>query len=75
MANPAPFIETFQLQPDVAYNMRLDGVITLVDAAHVERHLDRKLEEPDAANEAVEQIAYADRILLNKVDLVSTTLV
>ena len=50
--------------------MKLDGVLTLVDAKHVEQHLDE--ERPaDTANESVEQIAFADRIILNKTDLVS----
>ena len=45
------------------------GVVTLVDAKHVGRHLDE--EKPgDAVNEALQQIAYADRIVLNKTDLV-----
>lgn len=50
--------------------MKLDGVLTLVDAKHVEQHLDE--ERPaDIVNESVEQIAFADRIILNKTDLVS----
>ena len=50
--------------------MRLDGIVTLVDAKHIEQHLDE--EKPEGAeNEAVEQVAFADRILLNKTDLVS----
>ena len=49
---------------------RLDGIVTLVDAMHIEQHLDE--EKPEGAeNEAVEQVAFADRLLLNKVDLVS----
>ena len=56
---------------DMQDNIRLDGVVTLVDAKHVEQHLDDKAKNEEAVNEAVEQIAYADRILLNKVDLVS----
>lgn len=49
--------------------MRLDGVVTLVDAKHCELHLDE--EKPEGKiNETVEQIAMADRILLNKIDLV-----
>jgi G3E family GTPase len=53
----------------MADNIRLDGVVTLVDAKHVQRHLDE--EKPgDAVNEALQQIAYADRIVLNKTDLV-----
>ena len=59
---------------DLMDNIRLDGVVTLVDAKHVEQHLDDKEKSEGAVNEAVEQIAYADRILLNKVDLVSPAL-
>ena len=43
--------------------------MTLIDSKHIEQHLDE--EKPEGAeNESVEQIAFADRILLNKVDLV-----
>ena len=44
----------------------MDGVVTVVDAKHVTPHLDEDKGE-GVVNEAVEQIAYADRILLNKV--------
>jgi G3E family GTPase len=51
--------------------MRLDGILTLVDAKHIIQHLDD--EKPEGVeNEAVEQIAFADRILLNKCDLVDS---
>ncbi|KAL4436341.1 hypothetical protein ABPG77_009903 [Micractinium sp. CCAP 211/92] len=69
LAQPAPIIQTFFLDPKVADRMRLDGVVTMVDAKHVVHHLDE--EKPEGVvNEAVEQIAYADRIVLNKTDLV-----
>ncbi|KAL0035658.1 hypothetical protein WJX79_006364 [Trebouxia sp. C0005] len=71
LANPAPIINTLMMHDDMQDNIRLDGVVTLVDAKHVEQHLDDKQRSEGAVNEAVEQIAYADRILLNKVDLVS----
>ena len=49
---------------------RLDGIITVVDAKHIEQHLDE--EKPEGAeNESEEQVAFADRILLNKTDLVA----
>lgn len=73
LANPAPIINTLMAHNDMQENIRLDGVVTLVDAKHVEQHLDDKEMSEEAVNEAVEQIAYADRILLNKVDLVSVT--
>ena len=75
LANPAPIINTLMAHEDMQENIRLDGVVTLVDAKHVEQHLDDEQKQEEAVNEAVEQIAYADRILLNKVDLVSNTLV
>ena len=69
LANPGPIVQTFFLEPEIAEHMRLDGIVTLVDAKHVELHLDEEREE-GRVNESVEQIAFADRIVLNKVDLV-----
>jgi G3E family GTPase len=69
LANPGPIVQTFFLEPDIAEHMRLDGIVTLVDAKHVEMHLD-EVREGDNVNESVEQIAFADRIVLNKTDLV-----
>ena len=71
LANPIPIINTLMAHQDLMDDIRLDGVVTLVDAKHVEQHLDDEEKAEEAVNEAVEQIAYADRILLNKVDLVS----
>jgi len=69
MADPAPVAQTFFLDEDITTFARLDGIVTLVDAKHIEQHLDE--EKPEGAeNEAVEQVAFADRILLNKTDLV-----
>merc|ERR1712032_1344211 len=68
LADPAPVAQTFFADDFVQTNMRLDGILTLVDAKHVVQHLDE--EKPEGVeNEAVEQIAFADRILLNKCDL------
>jgi G3E family GTPase len=70
MADPAPVAQTFFVDPDVAAFARLDGIVTLVDAKHIEQHLDA--EKPEGAeNEAVEQVAFADKMLLNKTDLVT----
>ena len=73
LANPAPIIFSLTAVDQMVHDIRLDGLITLVDAKNVERHLDDKKQAVNAVNEAVAQIAYADRILLNKVDLVSDT--
>ena len=70
LANPAPIIQTFYLEHALLENFRVDGVVTLVDAKHAHLHLDEV--KPDGVvNEALEQIAFADRIVLNKTDLVT----
>lgn len=69
LADPAPVAFTFFSNKWISSNFRLDSIICLVDAQHISRHLD------DASsgdlNEAVNQIAFADIVLLNKIDLVS----
>ncbi|EOD27022.1 hypothetical protein EMIHUDRAFT_54553, partial [Emiliania huxleyi CCMP1516] len=74
MADPAPVAQTFFVDDKARRAFaRLDGIVTLVDAKHIEQHLDE--EKPEGAeNEAVEQVAFADRILLNKTDLVEKRL-
>ena len=70
LADPAPVAQTFFVDDRVVERYKLDGIVTVVDAKHVIQHLDE--EKPDdVENEAVEQIAFADRVLLNKIDLVS----
>merc|ERR1712054_293649 len=69
LADPAPVAQTFFADDYVQSKYRLDGILTLVDAKHIIQHLED--EKPEGVeNEAVEQIAFADRILLNKCDLV-----
>jgi G3E family GTPase len=63
MADPGPVAQTFFVDDDIRASFVLDGIITVVDAKHVELHLDDSAECP-------EQIAFADHIVLNKVDLV-----
>jgi G3E family GTPase len=69
MADPAPVAQTFFMDPSIEDTCRLDAIITVVDAMHIIQHLDA--EKPEGAeNEAVEQLVFADRVLLNKTDLV-----
>ena len=65
MADPGPVAQTFFMDDEMREALSLDGVVTLVDAKHVLLHL-------EDGDEVKEQIAFADVILLNKVDLVST---
>lgn len=68
LADPTPVAATFFMDNDVARQVYLDGIVTLVDAVHIETHLD----DPQLAgmdNQAVDQLIAADRILINKTDL------
>jgi len=70
LADPAPVAQTFFVDDNIRALYKLDGIITVVDAKHALQHLGE--EKPEGVeNEAVEQIAFADRIILNKTDLVS----
>lgn len=64
LADPAPVAQTFFVDEEMAEFYRLDAIVTVVDAKHAEQHL-------DDGHEAQEQVAFADVILLNKVDLVN----
>jgi G3E family GTPase len=63
LADPAPVIQTFFVDDALREQVALDAVVTLVDAKHVAQHWD--------ADEVLEQIAFADIVMLNKTDLVS----
>ena len=65
MADPGPVAQTFLVQEDIQEHYQLDGIITLIDAKHVGQHLD------DETDEVLAQVAFADRMIINKVDLVS----
>lgn len=65
MADPGPVAQTFFMDDELREQLSLDGVVTLVDAKHVLMHI-------EDSDEVKEQIAFADVILLNKIDLVSS---
>ncbi|BGO97219.1 COBW domain containing protein 2 [Rhodotorula toruloides] len=69
LADPAPIIESFWNEPALNLEVGLDAVVAVVDAAGIEKQLQEP--RPDGSyNEAQRQVATADVILLNKVDLV-----
>jgi G3E family GTPase len=64
LADPAPVASTFFAAEEVKAGIRLDAFVTVVDAVNLERNLEQ-------SNEAMEQVAFSDIILINKQDLVS----
>ena len=64
MANPGPVTQTFFMDDGISTYYLLDAVITVVDAKHGHDTLDQ---QPEAQN----QVGFADRILMSKIDLVS----
>ena len=64
LADPGPVVQTFFVDDQLKDKLFVNAVVTLVDAKHVLAHL-------DDGEEAREQIAFADVVLLNKCDLVT----
>jgi len=63
LADPAPVLQTFLADTDLLTRVELESVVTLVDAAHFQRQIGNDI--------AREQIAFADLIVLNKIDLLA----
>lgn len=64
LADPAPVASTFFVADEVKSSIQLDAFVTLVDAVNLEMNLSQ-------STEAVEQIAFSDIVLINKIDLVA----
>ncbi len=64
LADPGPVVQTFFADEEMKEKLFVNAVVTLVDAKHILLHL-------DDSDEAREQIAFADVVLLNKCDLVA----
>jgi G3E family GTPase len=62
LADPGPVVQTFFVDAHLRAKLRLDAIVTLVDARHITQQL-------ASSREAAEQVAFADQIVLNKTDL------
>ncbi len=69
LANPAPIASMCWLDEQLQSSIYLDGIVTVVDAKYVRTQLS-EIKADDTVNECVQQIALADRIIVNKKDLV-----
>jgi G3E family GTPase len=79
MADPGPVASVFWLDDALESRIRLDGVVTCVDAKNILHQLqstssaasfhENDGDGGDGGDEAARQIAYADRIIVNKIDL------
>ncbi|MCY1315171.1 putative GTP-binding protein YjiA [compost metagenome] len=64
LADPAPVASTFFVADEVKSKIRLDAFVTMVDAVNLQMNLDQ-------SPEAVEQVAFSDIVLVNKIDVAS----
>lgn len=62
LASPGPIAQTFLNIPALSPYVRLDGIVTIVDVEHVEKQVTEE-------RVCSEQIALADFIVINKIDL------
>jgi G3E family GTPase len=65
LADPLPVISTIAINSFLAANLRVELVLTIVDAMHAD-------EEESASLDYIRQIENADVVLLSKTDMVST---
>ena len=62
LVDPAPVVQSLLADVMLARHYRLDGIVTVVDAVHGQKTLDQH-------EEAIRQVAMADRLILTKTDL------
>jgi len=70
LADPGPIASTLWLDKQLEATIGLDAIVSVVDAKHILKRLD-EVKPEGTVNEAARQIAFADVLLVNKMDLVS----
>lgn len=70
LANPGPVAAALWTDAELESSICLDAIVTVVDSKNILRHLHEKRKH-GIVNEAQQQVAFADIILINKIDLVN----
>ncbi|CAD5313738.1 unnamed protein product [Arabidopsis thaliana] len=70
LANPAPLASILWLDDQLESEVKLDCIVTVVDAKNLRFQLNER-RDSSSFPEAFNQIAFADTIIMNKVDLIS----
>lgn len=73
LADPAPLVSILWLDDQLESSIRLDSIITVIDAKNFRRQIDEHTNS-SSFPEAFHQIAFADVVILNKIDLVKDDL-
>jgi G3E family GTPase len=74
MADPGPIVKTFTMDEHITKFCKLDGILTVVDCKHFLTQLHRE-RPPGKVNEPEQQVGFADKLLLNKVDVCERSLI
>jgi len=70
LADPGPIASLFWLDEELGSDVYLDGIVDVVDAKYFLRHAtEKKLD--GLVNETIRQVALADVLIVNKLDVVS----
>lgn len=73
MADPGKIIAMFWIDPDLESDIYLDGVLSVVDGKYLTSYIKDDAEErlqDDQSLQVIHQIAYADKVIINKRDLI-----
>ena len=64
LADPAPVAQTFFIDEGLQQHLKLDAIVTVVDAKHVHQHLDEKKPEGVENEVSTDQLSLAPDVLL-----------
>jgi len=75
LADPGPIAKLFWVDTELGSDVHLDGIVCVIDSKNANKHLDSTSVDElnsDTINPLTRQVALADIILLNKIDLVGS---